>query len=60
MKIGDTVKLKKGTVRLERGGKRVAKVIEKLSDVEGGLVLSERLGGFRYWNVLDLEVVNPQ
>jgi hypothetical protein len=57
-KIGDTVKLKRGTVKLapiDVTNYRTAEIVCFLSDVEGGVRLDRHMGGFRYWNVLDLE-----
>jgi hypothetical protein len=57
-KIGDTVKLKRGTVKLapvDVRNYRTATIRTFLSDVEGGVLLDRHMGGFRYWNVLDLE-----
>jgi hypothetical protein len=57
-KIGDTVKLKRSTVRHEIQGVKsypTATITAFLDDVEGGIVLDRRIGCVRFWNVEDLE-----
>ena len=50
MRIGDTVRLK--------GKKRMAKIVALLSpEIKGGIRLDKPLGGYHYWNVLDIEKV---
>ena len=47
--------IRKGTtVRLKRGS-GVARAVERLSDIKGGVLLDRPLRGFRYWNVADLK-----
>jgi hypothetical protein len=55
--VGQEVKLKRGAVRLAPAdvtNYRSAKIVLFLSDVDGGVRLDRHMGGFRYWNVLDL------
>lgn len=49
MKAGDLVRL--------RGKRTTAYVKDMLGDIRGGVLLEKELGGMRYWNVADLEVV---
>lgn len=49
MKVGDLVRL--------QGRKRRARIVALITEVKGGVVLDRALGGFRCWNVLDLEVI---
>ena len=51
IQVGDIVRLK--------GYKRTATVAATLSGIRGGLKLDKPLRGFRYWNVKDLEKVQP-
>lgn len=56
--VGDVVKLRPGTIKLKPldvVNHRTATVRALLSDVDGGILLDRHMGGFRYWNVLDLE-----
>lgn len=47
-------------VRLASGrGKQSAKVVGHLKDVDGGLHLDRRLGGFSCWNMLDVVPAKP-
>lgn len=39
------------------GDRSVAEVTLLLTDIEGGLRLSERLNGFLFWNEADVEIV---
>ena len=48
-----------GTIVRLKGKKRTAKVITRFQDIEGGVVLSPELGGYRCWNVEDLERAKP-
>ena len=48
-KVNDIVRLK--------GKKRTAKITILLQDIEGGVKLDKRLGGYGYWNIVDLELV---
>ena len=52
---GSTVRLKIGTPGVGRGRRGKAKVRARLNDIRGGVLLESPLGGFRYWNVKDLE-----
>lgn len=60
-KIGTKVKLKESVTRgLVPSGREdnFEAVIERfLSDIDGGVYLSQDLNGLKYWNVSDLEVV---
>jgi hypothetical protein len=52
LRIGDRVRLRP-RVMLEFG--RVTSRIQSfIPDIQGGVVLSDYIGGFRCWNVLDL------
>jgi hypothetical protein len=57
--IGDRVRLRRAVHRVAARvypGPRLVTTIEGLfTDVEGGVVLQDRLDGFYCWNVADLE-----
>ncbi len=53
IRIGTVVRLKKG--RRTRRGKQTARVLQRFSDIPGGVVLDGYLADFRCWNVSDLE-----
>lgn len=55
LKIGDKVELRKSVKFVGRIDGEFAKIEAFLPDVEGGVYLSNRIGGFRYWNVADLK-----
>ena len=61
MKLLDTVRLKAGitvgAIPEGREDNATAKIKTFLSDIEGGVVLDRDLGGMKYWNVSDLELV---
>lgn len=50
-------RIREGSLVRLRGRKTTARVRAMLTDIQGGVLLDGYLGGFRYWNVLDLEVV---
>jgi hypothetical protein len=55
---GDVVRLKANTTSVCKSElKKVAVVEVMLQDIKGGVKLSEAIGGFRYWNVEDLEKI---
>lgn len=45
---------RKVRVKADGGLSKVCTVIGLLSDIKGGVMLSERVFGFRLWNVKDL------
>ena len=47
--------IRKGTPVRLRGKTTTAKVVRRMRDIKGGVVLDRELSGFRCWNVLDLE-----
>ena len=49
-KIGDTVEV------FGYPGKQ-AKITEFVEDIEGGVRLDQNIGGFRFWNVIDLDLI---
>ena len=49
MRVGDTVRLKKG--------KKRARIVLFYEDIPGGVRLDRELSGFVSWNVEDLELV---
>jgi len=53
LRIGSHVRL----IRTPKAG--TAKIVKRLSDIRGGVVLDSKLDGFRCWNIQDLERV-PQ
>lgn len=59
LKVGDIVKLKRGTVRFAPvtgiPNHRTAKIEIFFADVAGGVMVDRRLGGSICWNVEDLE-----
>lgn len=61
VRIGSKVRLRKGTVTGARQvgvrNYKTATVENFYDNVEGGVVLSRAIGGFRSWNVKDLELV---
>lgn len=54
---GATVELKPGVTGSEPG---LAVVKAMLDDIEGGVFLDRPLGGCRYWNVEDLNLIAPE
>jgi hypothetical protein len=57
-KVGDVVKLKRGTIKLapvDVKNHRTATIEGFYSDIEGGVYLDRHMGGFVSWNVEDLE-----
>ncbi len=62
LKVGDIVKLKPGIKGMTYGHpiewyNRKAAITSFLNEVEGGLYLKEGLGGCRYWNIDNVELV---
>ncbi len=62
LKKGDIVKLKSGVKPMTLGHpieyyNRKAEITSVMCEVEGSLYLKEGLGGCRYWNVDDVELV---
>jgi hypothetical protein len=64
MKVGDEVKLLPHARKPNCSAagptpsKRTARIFCFLSDIPGGVRLTDRLNGFLYWNVEDLEKAN--
>lgn len=52
---GSIVRLRVGTKGVGRGRRGKAVVVARLSDIKGGVFLDRHLGGYRYWNIADLE-----
>lgn len=50
-------RIREGSLVRLKGRKMRARVWYLLSGIPGGVRLDRPLGGFRYWNVQDLEVV---
>lgn len=56
IRVGTWVKLKHPP-KTRNGLMTVAQVIGEFSDIEGGVILSEYLDGFRCWNKQDLVAI---
>lgn len=61
MSAGDKVRLKMdvdvGNIPPNRENHPDAVIDVKLSDIDGGVIVNRDLGGMRYWNEDDLELV---